>query len=113
MYETLNEISQSSSTEKIISAQLQKTVVSALSKVLALQDILFTPEDTIPYECDGLTAYRQRPLCVAIPQSLEQVQQILKICHSLAACHCSWRWNWTLRRCDAQRQGGYIVIGEV
>jgi glycolate oxidase len=63
--------------------KLQSKVVSALSSVLAKQDILFTPEDTIPYECDGLTAYRQRPLCVAIPQSIQQVQQVLRICHEL------------------------------
>ena len=84
MSETLNDNFLSSSAEKLISAELQKTVVTALSKILAKQDILFTPEDTTPYECDGLTAYRQRPLCVAIPQNLEQVQQILKVCHSLA-----------------------------
>jgi glycolate oxidase len=62
---------------------LQRKVVNALSSVLAKQDILFTPEDTIPYECDGLTAYRQRPLCVAIPQSTQQVQEVLRICHEL------------------------------
>ena len=75
MSETLNDNFLSSSAEKLISAELQKTVVTALSKILAKQDILFTPEDTTPYECDGLTAYRQRPLCVAIPQNLEQVQE--------------------------------------
>ena len=64
-------------------AELQNSVVRALSKVLDQQDILFTPEDTTPYECDGLTAYRQRPLCVAIPKDLNQLQQVLKICHSL------------------------------
>ena len=64
-------------------AELQNSVVRALSKVLDQQDILFTPEDTTPYECDGLTAYRQRPLCVAIPKDLNQLQQVLKVCHSL------------------------------
>ena len=64
-------------------AELQNSVVRALSKVLDQQDILFTPEDTTPYECDGFTAYRQRPLCVAIPKDLNQLQQVLKICHSL------------------------------
>jgi glycolate oxidase len=64
-------------------AELQNSVVRTLSKVLDQQDILFTPEDTTPYECDGLTAYRQRPLCVAIPKDLNELQQVLKICHSL------------------------------
>ncbi|MBU3652195.1 MAG: FAD-binding oxidoreductase, partial [Limnohabitans sp.] len=46
-------------------AQRQSSVVSALRRHLPEHAVLFTPEDTIPYECDGLTAYRQRPLCVA------------------------------------------------
>ncbi|MFT5504820.1 MAG: glycolate oxidase [Gammaproteobacteria bacterium] len=33
------------------------------------------------YECDGLSAYRQTPLLVLLPETIEQVQQILKICH--------------------------------
>ena len=66
-----------------VSLELQSQVVSALSKVLLREDILYTPEDTTPYECDGLTAYRQRPLCVAIPRTTAQVQEVLRICHSL------------------------------
>jgi len=31
--------------------------------------LLHTPEDTTPYECDGLTAYRERPLAVALPET--------------------------------------------
>jgi glycolate oxidase len=36
-----------------------------------------------PYECDGLTAYRQRPLVVALPESCEQVQAVLRACRAL------------------------------
>ncbi|MBP7655177.1 MAG: FAD-binding protein [Pseudoxanthomonas sp.] len=45
--------------------------------------LLWSNEQTTPYECDGLTAYRQRPLVVALPESYEQIQQVLKTCHSL------------------------------
>ncbi len=45
--------------------------------------MLWTPEDTVPYECDGLTAYRQRPLVVALPETYEQVQAVLQACHAL------------------------------
>ena len=69
--------------EQLLSVQLQSSVVQALSRVLAAEDILFTPEDTTPYECDGLTAYRQRPLCVAIPRTTQEVQAVLKVCHAL------------------------------
>jgi glycolate oxidase len=43
-------------------------VVQALSPVLPAHALLWHNEDTTPYECDGLTAYRQRPLVVACPR---------------------------------------------
>ena len=45
--------------------------------------LLWQSEDTTPFECDGLTAYRQRPLAVALPETLDQVQAVLRICHDL------------------------------
>jgi glycolate oxidase len=44
---------------------------------------LWNREDTTPYECDGLTAYRQRPLVVALPETEEQVRAVLQTCHRL------------------------------
>ena len=64
-------------------AERQSRVVAALRRHLPEHAVLFTPEDTIPYECDGLTAYRQRPLCVALPETYEQVQHVLRVCHGL------------------------------
>ncbi len=65
-------------------ARRQAEVVAALSAVLPAHALLYTQEDTTPYECDGLTAYRQRPLCVALPETESQVQQVLKVCHRLS-----------------------------
>ena len=45
--------------------------------------VLHEEEDTRPYECDGLTAYRQLPMVVALPETNEQVQRILKTCSSM------------------------------
>ena len=64
-------------------AQRQSEVVAALLKVLPAHALLYTPEDTTPYECDGLTAYRTRPMCVTLPETYEQVQAVLKTCHDL------------------------------
>ncbi len=64
-------------------AARQQEVVQALAAVLPAHALLYTPEDTTPYECDGLTAYRQRPLVVALPETYEQVQAVLKACHAL------------------------------
>jgi len=64
-------------------AALQQRVVQALGRVLPADCILYTPEDTVPYECDGLTAYRERPLVVALPETEAHVQAVLKTCHQL------------------------------
>ena len=66
-------------------AARQAEVVAALQKVLPAHALLWNNEDTTPYECDGLTAYRQRPLVVALPETYEQVQAVLKTCHALGA----------------------------
>ncbi len=65
-------------------AQRQSEVVAALAQALPGHALLWHQEDTTPYECDGLTAYRERPLAVALPETSEQVQAVLKICHRLA-----------------------------
>ena len=56
---------------------------SALEKLLGAGRVLSDREDLRPYECDGLTAYRQLPMAVAIPETEAQVVQILKLCHAL------------------------------
>ena len=67
---------------------LQKTelitlIRKGLEPHLAKHAMLWQREDTTPYECDGLTAYRQRPLLVALPETDAQVQAVLKVCHRL------------------------------
>jgi glycolate oxidase len=42
--------------------------------------VLFHPEDLRPYECDALSAYRNTPLAVVIPETLQQVQATLRLC---------------------------------
>jgi glycolate oxidase len=64
-------------------AARQAEVVAALQQVVPQHALLWTPEDTTPYECDGLTAYRERPLVVVLPETYAQVQGVLKACHAL------------------------------
>ncbi|MFN3298466.1 FAD-linked oxidase C-terminal domain-containing protein, partial [Caldimonas sp.] len=61
----------------------QAEVVQALSQVLPAHALLWHREDTTPYECDGLTAYREQPLVVALPETEEQVAAVLRTCHRL------------------------------
>jgi glycolate oxidase len=64
-------------------AERQSQVVRALQAVLPSEALLWHGEDTTPYECDGLTAYRQRPLVVALPETEAQVRAVLRTCHAL------------------------------
>jgi len=64
-------------------AQRQAQVVQGLQAVLPAHALLWNNEDTSPYECDGLTAYRERPLVVALPETVEQVQAVLKACNAM------------------------------
>ncbi|HXI38159.1 MAG TPA: FAD-binding protein, partial [Burkholderiales bacterium] len=61
----------------------QKEVAEALRAFLPARAVLFEEEDTRPYECDGLTAYRQLPMVVALPETEEQVQRVLRTCSAL------------------------------
>jgi glycolate oxidase len=49
---------------------------------VALDCVLYDAEDLRPYECDGLAAYRQVPLMVVLPETIEQVQHVMRVCHS-------------------------------
>jgi glycolate oxidase len=69
--------------ERLEKAERQAQVVKALEAALPAHALLWNKEDTTPFECDGLTAYRQRPLVVALPETQEQVQAVLRICHAL------------------------------
>ncbi len=62
---------------------LQSKVVAALLQVVPKHALLWHAEETTPFECDGLTAYRQRPMVVALPETYAQVQGILKSCHAM------------------------------
>ncbi len=64
-------------------AERQRSVVAALAALLPAHALLWHSEDTTPYECDGLTAYRERPLVVALPETEAQVSAVLRTCHAL------------------------------
>ncbi len=61
----------------------KQDLLTRLSRILPAQSLLVDEEDLRPYECDGLMAYRQLPLIVALPENEAQAQDILRICHAL------------------------------
>ncbi len=58
-------------------------LIEKLSNILDKNALLHSKEDLRPYECDGLSAYRELPLVVTLPETIEQVQAILKLCYEL------------------------------
>jgi hypothetical protein len=71
--------------EAPFAAARQREVVDALNAVLPPGAVLFNEEDTRPYECDGLAAYRQLPMIVVLPANEEQVIAAINVCRRLKA----------------------------
>ena len=43
-------------------------------------DFVITDDETLkPYECDGLAMYREMPMLVVLPETVEQVQRVMRI----------------------------------
>ena len=61
----------------------QAEVAEALSRVLPASALLVRREDTAPYECDGLTAFKAVPMAVVLPENETQLVAVLKVCHAL------------------------------
>jgi glycolate oxidase len=61
----------------------QTEVVARLRERLPEASVLFAPEDTRPYECDGLSAYRAVPMVVALPADEDEVRHVLAVCKAL------------------------------
>ncbi|WP_300341323.1 FAD-linked oxidase C-terminal domain-containing protein [Accumulibacter sp.] len=63
----------------------RQALTARLRELLPEHALLAEEEDMRPYDCDGLTAYRQLPLLVALPEDEAQTQAILRVCHELRA----------------------------
>lgn len=55
-------------------------LIAALRTVLPADAVLTRPAELAPYECDGLSAYRQQPMVVVLPENDQQVVGILRVC---------------------------------
>src|SRR5947209_15172630 len=56
-------------------------IVAALRAIVPGEGVIDSAAEMVPYESDGLTAYRQPPMVVVLPDTTEQVSKILKYCH--------------------------------
>ena len=63
----------------IIARRLE--IADALRDIVPGEGVIVDEEALRPYESDGLTAYRTLPLIVVLPETTEQVSQVLRYCH--------------------------------
>jgi glycolate oxidase len=56
-------------------------IAAALRRILPAESVIEGEDARRPYESDGLTAYRQSPLLVALPATTAEVSAILRYCH--------------------------------
>ena len=56
-------------------------IIAALRRIVPGEGVIAEEEELRAYECDGLTAYRQLPMIVVLPETTAQVSEILKYCH--------------------------------
>ncbi|MGE0750604.1 MAG: FAD-linked oxidase C-terminal domain-containing protein [Variibacter sp.] len=56
-------------------------IVAALRAIVPGEGVIATEREMKPYESDGLTAYRQMPMVVVLPDTTEQVSQVLRYCY--------------------------------
>ncbi len=59
----------------------ETALLQELQRLLTPDSVLHEAEDTRPYECDGLSAYRQLPMIVVLPATVDEVQEVMRVCH--------------------------------
>jgi glycolate oxidase len=60
----------------------RERIVAVLRTIVPGEGVIAAEREMRPYESDGLTAYRQLPMVVVLPETTEQVAEILRYCHS-------------------------------
>jgi glycolate oxidase len=56
-------------------------IVAALRQIVPGEGVIAGEREMRPFESDGLTAYRQLPMVVVLPDTTEQVSQVLRYCY--------------------------------
>jgi glycolate oxidase len=63
---------------------IRESLLCRLQAILAPQYILTTEEQLKPFECDGLSVYREVPMLAVLPGTTDEVKEILALCHEFA-----------------------------
>lgn len=61
----------------------RSVLIEEFKTFLPRASVIFETEALKPFECDGLSAYHCLPWLVVLPETVEQVQRILRFCYKL------------------------------
>ena len=78
-------------------------LLEQLRRLLGGDYVVDETESMRPFECDGLPLYSELPLVVALPANWQEVQAVLRLCHSLGVPVVprgsgTIYWNWRICR---------------
>ena len=59
----------------------KNNIVKQLKKIIKSDNVLDHQDELRPFETDGLSAYKQKPLVVVFPENTEEVSKILSYCN--------------------------------
>ena len=65
-----------------VTLQKRAAIVAAMRVIVPGDGVIDDPDALRPYESDGLTAYRQPPMVVVLPDTVAQVAAVLRWCHA-------------------------------
>jgi len=87
----------------------RKDLIERLRKDLNADQIIDSGEDLVAYECDALSAYRQRPMLVTLPDNTAQVSAVLKACSALDIPIVPWGAGTGLSGGALPREDGVVL----
>jgi glycolate oxidase len=61
----------------------RREIISALRAIVPGEGVIVDESELHAYECDGLTAYRQLPMVVVLPSTVQQVSDVLRTCKEM------------------------------
>ncbi|MGK7962642.1 glycolate oxidase subunit GlcD [Crocosphaera sp.] len=80
-----------------------RPIIKALETAIGKDGVIRRKEELLTYECDGLTAYRQRPAIVVLPRTTEEVAAAVKLCHD-------HQIPWVARGAGTGLSGGALPV---
>ena len=84
-------------------------LLKKMRAVLREDQLVHRDEDLVAYECDALSAYRQRPMLVALPETTQEVAAVIKTCSELDIPFVPWGAGTGLSGGALPREDGVVL----